>query len=134
MPTKLPRPSKPPESLRRRNAPEQWTVLPHDGCKLPAPKWPDGRPSKAEAELWRRLWKLPVAAWWHDQRIEPDVIARYVRLRFQKPGLAVVARMEGELGLTPASLLRMRLVVEHPEPAPEALPDPYAHLKLKLAK
>ena len=33
-----------------------------------------------------------------------------------------------ELGLTPASLQRMRLVVEAPEPVHEPGPDPYAHL------
>ena len=33
----MPPRKKPPERLRRRNAPEQWTVLPAGGCKLPAP-------------------------------------------------------------------------------------------------
>lgn len=80
--------------------------------------------------MWKRLWRLPVAAWWHDQRIEPDIVARYVELRFAKPALAVVARMEGELGLTPASLLRMRLVVEAPEPERKAEADPYKHLRV----
>jgi hypothetical protein len=27
---------------------------------------------------------LPVAAWRHDKRIEPDVVARYVQLRFAR--------------------------------------------------
>jgi hypothetical protein len=130
MPSKLPRPQKPVEQLRRRNPPEHRTVLPAEGCRLPAPKWPAGKPSSSEAALWRRLWALPVAAWWHDQRIEPDIVARYVSLRFAKPALAVVARLEGELGLTPASLLRMRLVVEPPEQEYEPGPDPYAHLKV----
>jgi hypothetical protein len=125
----LPGRQKPAEQLRRRNAPEQWVALPAAGCKLPAPKWPAGKPSPAEAALWKRLWALPVAAWWHDQRIEPDLVARYVGLRFEKPALAVLSRMEAELGLTPMALLRMRLIVEHPEPEPVALPDPYAHLK-----
>ena len=31
---KLPRPSKPREQLRRRNAPEQWTILPAGGCSM----------------------------------------------------------------------------------------------------
>jgi hypothetical protein len=126
----LPKPKKPVEALRRRNAPEQWTVLPAEGCDVAAPSWPNGKPSAAEAGLWKRLWASPVATWWHDQRIEPDIVARYVQLRFEKPGLAVVARLESELGLTPMALLRMRLVVEPAEVEPEALPDPYAHLKI----
>jgi hypothetical protein len=129
---KLPKPQKPAEALRRRNAPESWTVLPSEGCKLPVPAWPAGKASASEAALWKRLWASPVACWWHDQKIEPDIVARYVALRFEKPGLAVVARLESELGLTPMSLLRMRLVVEEPESEPEQGPDPYAHLKREL--
>jgi hypothetical protein len=129
MPARVPKPRKPPEQLRRRNAPEQWTVLPAEGCRLSVPKWPDGTPTKAEGDLWKRLWSLPVACWWHDQRLEPSIVARYVSLRFAKPALAVLSRIEGELGLTPAALLRMRLVVEPPESEPEQGPDPYAHLK-----
>jgi hypothetical protein len=132
LPSKLPRIGKSPEQLRRRNAPETWTVLPAEGCKVPVPKWPTGTPSREEAALWKRLWALPVAAWWHDQRLEPDIVARYVALRFAKPALAVLSRIEAELGLTPASLLRMRLMVEHPEPEQEQGPDPYAHLKREL--
>jgi hypothetical protein len=130
VPSKLPRSRKPLEQLRRRNAPEQWTVLPPDGCGLPAPRWPNGKPTAAEAALWKRLWASPVACWWHDQRLEPDIVARYVRLRFEKPALAVVARLEGELALTPAAQMRMRLVVEHPEPEARPTVDPYRHLKV----
>jgi hypothetical protein len=129
MPARVPKPRKPPEQLRRRNAPEQWTVLPAEGCRLPVPKWPDGTPSRDEAALWKRLWALPVAAWWHDQRLEPSIVARYVSLRFARPALAVLSRIEGELGLTPAALLRMRLVVEQPEADPEPVADPYKHLR-----
>jgi hypothetical protein len=129
MPANLPKPKKPAEQLRRRNAPEQWTVLPAEGCRLPVPKWPTGSPATVELALWKRLWALPVAAWWHEQGIEPSVVARYVELRFAKPGLAVLSRIEGELGLTPASLLRMRLTVERPEQKPARLPDPYLHLR-----
>jgi hypothetical protein len=125
----LPRPRKPAEQLRRRNRPEEWTVLPFEGCSLPAPTWPLGRASKDEAGLWARLWALPIAVAWHDWRIEPAVVARYVRLALTKPEHATVGQLERELGLTPASLLRMRLVVEHPEPEPEPAADPYAHLK-----
>jgi hypothetical protein len=75
------------------------------------------------------LWALPVAAWWHDQSIEPSIVARYVSLRFARPQLAVLSRLEGELGLTPASLLRMRLMVEVPEAEREPSEDHYAHLR-----
>lgn len=129
MGTKLPRGRKPPEQLRRRNAPETWTVLPPEGCSLPAPAWPGEEPSPEEAALWARLWASPVACWWHDQAVEPSVVSRYVELRFAKPALAVLSRIEGELGLTPASLMRLRLLVEHPEPEPDPGVDPYAHLR-----
>ena len=123
-------PRKPAEQLRRRNRPEQWTVLPFDGCKLAAPKWPTGTAAKAEADLWKRLWALPIAAWWHEQRIAVSVVARYVSLAVSKPAHASVSKLESDLGLTPAAMLRMRLVVEHPEPAAKATSDPYRHLKV----
>lgn len=128
----MPAAKKPSETLRRRNAPELWTVLPAAGCKLPPPKWPmGGKPSPAEADLWRRLWKLPVASWWHEQRIEPSVVARYVTLAIEKPSLAVVGALERDLGLTPAGMARLRLVVEQPEPEKQKEADPYAALKRK---
>jgi hypothetical protein len=97
---------------------------------LRPPVWPLGRAAKAEAELWRRLWALPIAAWWWEQKIEAFVVARYVRLALAKPEHAAVSRLEADLGLTPAALLRMRLTVEHPEQQPAAVPDPYRHLKV----
>jgi len=130
MPAGLPRSRKPPEQLRRRNAPESWTVLPSVGCKLSVPKWPCGKPSAAEAALWRRLWTLPIACWWHDQRVEPFVVASYVSLALAKPEHATVMALARELGLTPASLQRMRLIVEAPEPVVAIGPDPYAHLRV----
>jgi hypothetical protein len=130
MPSRVPKPRKPPEQLRRRNRPEEWTVLPSEGCNLPAPKWPSGTPAKAEGDLWKRLWKLPIAAWWHEQKIEPSVVARYVVLAIEKPAHASVSRLEADLGLTPAALLRMRLVVEVPEPEAKPTADPYRHLRV----
>src|SRR5436190_1937625 len=117
MPSKLPRPRKAAEQLRRRNPPEQWTSLPAEGCTLAVPKWPG--PGKVPA-LWARLWRLPIASYWHEQRIEPSVVARYVTLSTAKPESPAVSRLEAELGLTPAAMLRMRLVVEHPEPIAKA--------------
>ena len=129
MASRLPRERKPAGQLRRRNAPETWIALPPDGCKLPVPKWPSGKASSDEAALWKRLWSSPVACWWHDQRVDASVIARYVELRFSHPALAVLSRIEAELGLTPASLMRLRLIVEHPEPQAEQGEDPYQHLR-----
>lgn len=95
MATRLPKPRKPPETLRRRNAPEQWTSLPAAGCSLVAPKWPFGKPSKAEADLWARLWALPVAVYWHEQRIEPTIVATYARLATTKPEHASSLKLMG---------------------------------------
>ena len=83
--------------------------------------------------MWARLWASPVACWWHDQRVDPSVVARYVELRFSHPALAVLSRIEAELGLTPASLMRLRLIVEAPEAEPEPTADPYAHLAVEFA-
>jgi len=128
MASRLPKPSKPAEALRRRNQPEQWVVLPVR-CGLPVPTWPSGSASKPEADLWKRLWVLPVAEYWHSVRVEPAIVARYVRLSIAKPEHATVGQLERELGLTPASMLRMRLTVEEPEAKLALVPDPYAHLK-----
>src|SRR5436190_14662308 len=129
MPSRVPKPRKPQEQLRRRNRPEEWTVLPAEGCELAVPTWPSSRASADEAALWKRLWRLPVASYWHATRVEPSVVARYVRLALEMPSHASVSRLETDLGLTPAALLRMRLVVEEAEPPSSPIADPYAHLK-----
>ena len=113
---KLPRPSKPREQLRRRNAPEQWTILPAAGCSLLRPEVA-GR-SAVEAGGGSLGSSMAGAAGGVlAQAIEPDVVARYVSLRYAKPELAALSRMEAELGLTPAALARLRLTVEEPTPA-----------------
>ena len=128
--TRLPKPRKPSEQLRRRNRPEEWTALPAGGCSLPVPRWPSGKPATEQQALWKRLWGLPIAAWWHEQRVEPFVVASYVTLALEKPAHASVLALARELGLTPASMVRMRLVVEHPEPEAVPTADPYRHLKV----
>ena len=95
------------------------------------PKWPVGQASADESALWGRLWRLPVAAYWHETRVEPFVVARYVRLALERPEHATVSKLETDLGLTPAALQRMRLVVEEPEPETVAAADPYAHLAVE---
>jgi hypothetical protein len=79
--------------------------------------------------LWAQLWRLPIGEYWHAMRISPSVVERYVTLAQERPESPSVSKLETELGLTPAALLRMRLVVEPPEPEYEPGPDPYAHLK-----
>jgi hypothetical protein len=76
------------------------------------------------------LWTLPVAAWWHEQQLEPSIVARYVILAISKPEHASVTQLENALGLTPAAMLRMRLIVEQPEPQAKPASDPYRHLKV----
>jgi hypothetical protein len=127
MSSRVPKSRKPSEQLRRRNAPESWTVLPREGCKLPVPKWTGT--GKAPG-LWARLWRLPVAAYWHEQQIEPSVVGRYVTLSISKPESPAVSKLETELGLTPASLQRLRLVVEVPESKATPIVDPYRHLRV----
>ena len=125
----MPAPMKPADKLRKRNRAELWTILPPEGCKVAAPKWPNGKPSPGEADLWKRLWRLPVAAWWREQQLEPFVVARYVSLAIEKPAHASVSQLEGSLGLTPAAMQRMRLVVE-PEEAPQnSGREHYKHLR-----
>jgi hypothetical protein len=125
-------PHKPADALRRRNRPEDWTVLPAAGCSKPVPKWPSSKASSAETALWKRLWKLPVVAWWHEQKIEPTIVASYVRLASAKPEHASVLKLMTELGLTPAAMLRLRLVVEQPEPESKPSVDPYRHLRVAV--
>ncbi len=127
MPARVPKPRKPSEQLRRRNAPESWTVLPREGCGLPVPKWPG---PGAAPELWGRLWKLPVAAYWHETQVDPSIVSMFVTLSQSKPEHASVLKLATELGLTPASMLRMRLVVEQPEPEAKPTVDPYRHLRV----
>src|SRR5712691_6331606 len=105
-------------------------MLPARGSKLPAPKWPTGTASKAEAELWRRLWASPIACWWREQMTEPTVVARYVRLAVSKPALATLSRLESDLGLSPAAMLRLRLMIEPPEVEEKPASDPYSHLRI----
>jgi len=79
--------------------------------------------------LWKRLWKLPVAAWWHEQQVDSGIVAAYVRLAVSKPEHASTLKLMVELGLTPAAMLRLRLVVEVPEAESKPSADPYRHLR-----
>jgi hypothetical protein len=80
--------------------------------------------------LWSRLWALPIAEWWHEQRIEPTIVGAYVRRATSKPEHASCLKPMTELGLTAASLQRLRLILEAPEEDSEPRADPYAHLRV----
>ena len=60
------------------------------------------------------VWALPIAELWHEQRIEQTIVGAYVRLATSKPEHASCLKLMTELGLTPASLQRLRLIVEAP--------------------
>jgi hypothetical protein len=115
--------------------------LPAEGRKGPPPKWPSGhKPSDAERKAWRRLWALPQAVAWQDMPGCAELVERYVRVScataadlddgtVKAATLAQLARMEGDLGLTPAALARLRWKVEGRLPAvtagePQPVPVP----------
>lgn len=97
-----------------------FATLPAEGCKRTPPAWPLGEPTPDEAKLWRDLWRRPIAAMWWAQRVPPVIIRRYVQALVRdandpkaKLG-STLARLEGELGLTPGALARLHLKVEPP--------------------
>ena len=55
--------------------------------------------------------------------------APHVRLAVSNPEHASTLKLMSELGLTPAALLRLRLVVEVPEPESKPSKGPYRHLR-----
>lgn len=135
----MPRNPKAPQDRVRRNKPEQWTVLPAEGCDKSAPEWPFPRkPTKAEAAYWEHVWKQPIAWWWHEQQVSPYVIARYVKT-FCKDASDVtlklgpaVSRMERDLGLHLEGLAKLRLIVaeEGEEVRDQAGKGRFKHLRV----
>ena len=115
---RVPKAGKPREALRRRNRPEEWVALPPE-CTLKPPAWPlDSRPPLRRI-FGRGCGRCRLLRSGGSRRVEPSIVARYVRLALSKPEHASVGRLETELGLTPAALARLRLFVEAPEPEPE---------------
>lgn len=98
----------------RRPVTRPANVLPTGIGRQKAPAWPFDGPSAAEAALWVDLWRRPVAHLWRGQFIAPMVVARYVRVLCQNPASGSLAQMESGLGLTPASLSRLRVQFEEP--------------------
>jgi hypothetical protein len=91
-------------------------VLPTTPSTDKPPPWPLGTASKAESALWRDLWGRPAAHLWRSQFIAPIVPARYVRALLINSGNPSLVAMESALGLTPASLARMRVTFADPRP------------------
>jgi hypothetical protein len=100
-------PAPDPNALRRGRAGDQeWTVLPREGRKGRAPKFPLEDPTAQELTLWATLWKKPQAVMWDRLGLQLQVAA-YTRTflesvsRFGSPTLKTAAlRMEGELGIS----------------------------------
>jgi len=101
----------------RRPTERAANVLPTTVGRQRPPQWPLGSPSKAETVLWTDLWRRPVAHLWRQMHIAPIVVARYVRVVIATPGSGSLAQMESGLGLTPASLARLRVTFEEPRPS-----------------
>ena len=91
----------------------------------PAPAWPLGEPTPAEAALWQELWTRPPASAWPQFHLTTDV-AQYVRtsLAFEAGNYAnaalgsLVMRMADQLGLTVGGAQRNRWLYPAP-PRPE---------------
>jgi hypothetical protein len=98
----------------RRPAEGSATTLPTVPSRLKAPPWPFGTPSEVERQLWRDLWKRPVAHLCRSTFIAPAVVARYVKVLCANPAAGSLAQMENGLGLTPASLARLGVQFAQP--------------------
>jgi hypothetical protein len=122
-------PSQHAEPSRRRASTDR--VLPAEGRRGPAPKWPSGhKPTADERRAWRRLWATPQATAWEKIPGTIETVERYVRVSVaasrqldagepQAALLAQLARLEDTLGITPAGLARLRWTLADPvQPAP----------------
>lgn len=138
-------PPKPTGQRRRRNLPLGGitpTRLPAAGRGGPAPAWPlpkhpDLAARAAEREFWNTIWTRPQALLW-DQSQCYELVARYVRLSIEvnrgyagPPMLAEVRQLEDRLGLSPMSMLRLRIVIESDE-APEKSDDKVINIMDRL--
>jgi hypothetical protein len=94
------------------------------------PQWPLGEAEDDELALWADLWHRPAAQLWRSTFTAPVVVARYVRVLCANPGSATLAQMEAALGLTPASLARLRVTFEQPPSREPLTPEQRAVLEL----
>lgn len=97
--------------------------LPPEGRKGPAPRWPLGACSDAEAVAWVGLWRTPQAVVW--ERLGwTRVVARYCRVVVRAEALsaspalmAQTAILEDRLGLTPKAMRLLLWVIAEDEVA-----------------
>lgn len=112
-------PPKDPSQRRRRSPKPGFEQLPPEGRVAPAPEWPFGEPSAAEAAKWEELWRLPQAIKWEQMHCE-DIVALYVRTLVQ----AVVSlddklmtqcrQLDRNLGLSPKAMRDLQWEVGTP--------------------
>lgn len=107
----------------RRNIRPDWTRLPMEGRKTPAPKWPLGKGSPGELTVWRELWSLPQALMWEKFR-SFRTVARYVRILQRaesvdasRDAMSEARQLEEHLGLTPRSMKNLMWIVVDDEVA-----------------
>ena len=128
----MPGPAPNPQA-RRRNDANGWRTLEAE-CATPAPRWPlTGRKPAGLVELWRYLWRLPVAAIWHEQGAE-RLVARYALMTLvmeraltapdeAAPDASKVAaelrQIEDRLLISPSTRLRARVLVADPVDKPK---------------
>jgi hypothetical protein len=113
----------PKQNAVRRNIRPDWVRLPSEGRTAPAPKWPLGKPTAAEAAVWKELWSLPQALMWEKFRWWRTV-ARYVRilqraevLDASRDAMSEARQLEEHLGLTPKAMKALLWVVVDDEVA-----------------
>lgn len=92
----------------------EWLTLPREGRTGNPPAWPLSKASARESDLWRRLWKRPVALGWERVGSEHQV-AMYVRTlvraedRESPIGLSNLVRLQQDgLGLTSIGLRMLK--------------------------
>ncbi|WP_280442242.1 hypothetical protein [Nocardia brasiliensis] len=104
----------PKRNPRRRNVGPEWRSLPAEGRTGAAPKWPTGRSTAAQREIWQSLWETPQALAWESLGWT-RVVARYAQVlaRCDSPKapasiLAEARQLEDRLGLSPMSMRRLQ--------------------------
>lgn len=108
------------DSRRSRTLAATDRVLPPKPPRRKPPAWPSGHePTEAEARLWSRMWSLPQGVAWRELPGVAEVVERYCRVSVRTSAdldagevkaatLAQLRSLEGDLGLTPAGMARLR--------------------------
>lgn len=105
-------PAPDPNALRRERDGDQWRDLPADGREGEPPEWPLSKPSATESDLWVRLWSMPQAVVWEEQRQQLQVALycrRFVEASAPKSSTALstlVKQLAEDLGLSLTGMAR----------------------------